>query len=81
MARVSSNTSRRIGRHRIAEIAHPVERWCGHYETLWLSPPWDYVDAVALCLVCSVCRRAGDYGPLDREVKSTRINGRENMEG
>ena len=49
------------------EEAHSVQRWCGHEETLWLAPPWSYVDTVASQVVCASCRKHGQRGPLDRE--------------
>ncbi|MCL4521021.1 MAG: hypothetical protein M1415_05465 [Firmicutes bacterium] len=49
------------------EEPHLVVRACGHEETLWLGPPWDYVDTVASQVVCTVCRKSGQRGPLDRE--------------
>jgi len=49
------------------EEAHSVRRWCGHEETLWLAPPWSYVDTVASQVACASCRKQGQRGPLDRE--------------
>ncbi len=44
---------------------HTLRRWCGHTELVMLSPPWEYVDAIASALVCNACRRLGKRGPLD----------------
>jgi len=42
---------------------HRVQRRCGHQETIFVAPPFDYIDELAKTVRCHTCRGTKAFHP------------------